>query len=247
MDQRGRLPCILLAAGAGTRMGARLGACLGARLGARLGACLGARKLLLSVDGEPMVRRAVLSILPSCNPVVVVTGSGAPEVEAAIVGIEGIRIVRTPRWSEGRAASAIAGLDALPEGCPGFFLHHADMPFVEARVFALLAEEARARRLAAYSATAAAASAASAEPEVALVAARLGQPGHPVYFPASYIPAIRAVGSGERLRPVLDSLGFRLVETGCDGVVEDMDSPEDYAALIAKYGLGDSQSRAPRV
>jgi len=74
------------------------------------------------------------------------------------------------------------------------------------------------------------------------VAARLGQAGHPVYFPASAIPAIRAVGSGERLRPVLDALGFRLVETGCDGVLEDMDRPEDYAALLAKYRLGDSRT-----
>jgi molybdenum cofactor cytidylyltransferase len=224
-ESPGRLPCILLAAGAGSRMGARLGA--------RLGTCLGARKLLLPVGGEPMVRRAVLSILSSCHPVILVTGCGAPEVEAALAGLDGLIIVRNPRWSEGRVASAIAGIDDLPKGCPGFFLHHADMPFVEARVFSLLAEEACARRPATDSA------------EVALVAARLGQPGHPVYFPASYIPAIRAVGSGERLRPVLDSLGFRLVETGCDGVVEDIDSPEDYAALIAKYGLGDSQPPAP--
>ncbi len=212
MDQRGLLPCILLAAGASSRMGSS--------------------KLLLPVGGEPAVRRTVLSILPSCHPVIVVTGNGAPEIEAALAGLEGIRIVRNPRWSEGMAASAIAGLDALPEGCPGFFIHHADMPFVEARVFALLADEARARREAAVL------------PEVVLVAARLGQAGHPVYFPASAIPAIRAIGSGERLRPVLDSLGFRLVESGCDGVLEDMDRPEDYAALLAKYRLGDSPTRA---
>ena len=213
MEGFGRLPCILLAAGAGSRMGARTGA----------------RKLLLPVGGEPAVRRAVLSILPSCHPVIVVTGNGAPEIEAALAGLEGVQIIRNPRWSEGMAASAIAGLDALPEGCPGFILHHADMPFVEPRVFALLAE------------------AAAAQPELALAAARSGRAGHPVYFPASSIPAIRAVGSGERLRPVLDSLGFRLVETGCDGVVEDMDRPEDYAALIAKYGLGDSPPQAARL
>ena len=225
MESSARLPCILLAAGAGSRMGDRMGA------------RMGAGKLLLPVGGEPAVRRAALSILQSCYPVVVVTGSGAPEVEAALAGLEGIVIARNPHWSEGMAASAIAGLDALPEGCPGFLLHHADMPFVEARVFALLAEAAAAAR-------AGAAAVPAVQPEVALVAASLGRAGHPVYFPASYIPAIRAVGSGERLRGVLDSLGFRLLETGCDGVVEDMDRPEDYAALIAKYGLVDSQSRA---
>ncbi len=210
MDRSGFLPCILLAAGASSRMGSS--------------------KLLLPVGGEPAVRRAALSILQSCHPVIAVTGNGAPEVEAALAGLEGVRIVRNPRWRAGMAASAIAGLEALPDGCPGFFIHHADMPFVEARVFALLADEARARREAA------------AQPEVALLAARQGQAGHPVYFPASYIPAIRAVGSGERLRGVLDALGFLLVETGCDGVLEDMDRPEDYAALLAKYRLGDSRT-----
>ncbi|MCE1195769.1 nucleotidyltransferase family protein [bacterium] len=228
MESPGRLPCILLAAGASSRMGAQ--------------------KLLMPVGGEPAARRAILSILPSCHPVIVVTGSRAPEVEAALAGLEGLVIVRNPRWGEGMVGSAIAGIDALPGGCPGFFLHHADMPFVEARVFALLAELVRSQGAAAARGGGGSAAAAFAEtpaalqPEVALVAARDGRAGHPVYIPASYIPAIRAIGSGERLRPVLDSLGFRLVETGCDGVVEDMDSPGDYAALIAKYGLGGSRT-----
>jgi hypothetical protein len=45
------------------------------------------------------------------------------------------------------------------------------------------------------------------------------------------------LGGGERLKSVLDQRGSLLIETGCDGVLEDIDEPEAYAALAAKYGF----------
>lgn len=206
MDAPERLPCVLLAAGASSRMGAR--------------------KTLLPLGGEPAVRRAARIALEACDPVIIVVGDDASGVKAALSGLRRVIFAHNPRWREGMVSSAIVGVDAVPDTRSGFFLHHADMPFVRSEVFTLLSREARAAVAA----------------HIALVAARSGKAGHPVYFPASFIPAIRAVGSGERLRGVLDAIGFRLVETGCDGVLEDMDRPEDYVALLAKYGLDDSQA-----
>ena len=199
------IPCILLAAGASARMGSH--------------------KLLLPLAGEPMVRKTAKIILARCSPLIVVTGFGREGVEAALEGLGGILFVHNAEWTGGMAKSAIAGISALPRGAPGFFLHHADKPFVSASTFDLLARVAAERE------------AGGAAP-IALVAGRKGQVGHPVYFPLSYGAAIIALGGGEKLKSVLDQWGSLLIETDCDGVLEDIDEPEAYAALAAKYGQG---------
>ena len=201
----GPIPCVLLAAGASARMGSH--------------------KLLLPLAGEPVVRKTAKMILSRCSPLIVVTGFGKEGVEAALEGLSGIRFVHNAEWRSGMARSAIIGIGSLPRDASGFFLHHADMPFVSASAFDLLARAAAERE-------------AGAAAPLALVAGRKGQGGHPVYFPFSYIPAIIALGGGERLKSVLDQWGSLLIETGCDGVVEDIDDPEAYTSLAAKYGLG---------
>lgn len=225
------LPCILLAAGASSRMGRP--------------------KLLLPLDGEPVVRRTARIALAHSRPLIVVTGFGRENIEAALTGLDNIVFVHNPDWKEGRVTSVLTGIEALPIDCPGFFLHHADMPFVDETVFAALSRAASLQLAAAgrpgtppeYPNVAAGRPVAPNAP-VALVAGRNGKAGHPVYFPASYIPAIQAQRTGERLMDVLVALGSLIVETGCDGVLEDMDSPEEYAALAAKYGLSPEAATA---
>ena len=88
------LSAIVLAAGLSRRMGPR-------------------NKLLLPVDGVPLVRRSVAVVLghPFAE-VVVVTGHEAPLVEAALDGLA-VRTVRNPRYEEGQMTSVRAGLEAL--------------------------------------------------------------------------------------------------------------------------------------
>jgi molybdenum cofactor cytidylyltransferase len=210
--QEARLPCILLAAGASSRMGSH--------------------KLLLPVDGESVVRRTARIALSRCDPLIVVTGYGRMAVEEALAGIGAIVFVFNSDWEAGRVGSAIKGIEALPAASPGFFLHHADMPFVNEAAFDALEKAIR-------SMGAAADSSADSPAGIALAAGRSGRLGHPVYFPSGYIPAIRALEKGESLKRVLYDRGFLVVETGCDGVLEDLDSPGDYAALCRKYGIVD--------
>jgi molybdenum cofactor cytidylyltransferase len=186
---------------------------------------MGKPKLLLPIGGKPMVRRTAEIALSVCSPLIVVTGCGREGVEGALASLEAVALIHNEAWNEGMVRSAIAGLGALPRGVPGFFLHHGDMPFVSADAFSLLARAADLREKEGAAA-------------LALVASRSGHSGHPVYFPISYAPAILALAGGERLKSVLDRLGSILIETGCDGVLEDIDSREDYETLLAKYGQG---------
>lgn len=90
-----RVAGLVLAAGAGRRMGAP-------------------KALLRGTDGTPFVNRAV-DVLRSggCDPVVVVVGAAAEEV-SALAAESDAAVVPAPDWAEGMGASLRAGLSGLP-------------------------------------------------------------------------------------------------------------------------------------
>ncbi len=103
---------ILLAAGSATRMGRN--------------------KLLLELDGEPLVRRAARRALEAgLDPLLVVVGHEADAVRAALSGL-GCRFVENPEWRRGQSSSLSVGVAAVPPGVEAAVVLLADMPFVEA-------------------------------------------------------------------------------------------------------------------
>ena len=206
-------PCVLLAAGSSSRMGKN--------------------KLLLPLGEGTVVRRSALAMLARCAPLIVVTGKDREKVEEALLGIPDIVFAFNPDWANGMVGSAKTGIAALPDRGTPFFLHHADMPFVETAVLDKLyiAEKDRSE--------------ARMKP-LALFASLNGAAGHPVLFPPSYIPALMRAGMGESLRGIVEELGRALVETGCEAVLEDVDSPEDFEVLSRKYpGPGNASPGSP--
>jgi len=87
---------LLLAAGAGTRMGRP-------------------KALLVDDDGVPWLARAVSALREGgCDEVVVVLGAAADEARSLVP--EGATVVVADDWAEGMSASLRAGLLALEEG-----------------------------------------------------------------------------------------------------------------------------------
>lgn len=92
-----RTVAVLLAAGAGTRLG------------------LGP-KALLPFRGTTLVAHAATQLLRGgCSEVFVVVGAGAAQVGATPLP-PGCRIVENPRWEEGMSTSFAAGIAAAGEG-----------------------------------------------------------------------------------------------------------------------------------
>jgi molybdenum cofactor cytidylyltransferase len=117
---------VLLAAGSSTRMGEN--------------------KLLLQLDGETVIARAVRAAMTAgLGPIVVVLGHQAEEVRAALAGLP-CRIVVNPDHARGKGTSLQAGIrevaSATAAGAAVVML--ADMPYVTA---AMLAEVAARHRL----------------------------------------------------------------------------------------------------
>jgi molybdenum cofactor cytidylyltransferase len=74
----------------------------------------GKPKQLLDWRGEPFVRAvAKTGVQAGLSPVIVVTGSNAPQVEAAIRDLP-IKIIRNENWQSGQSSSIREGILALP-------------------------------------------------------------------------------------------------------------------------------------
>lgn len=122
--------CVLLAAGTSSRMGTN--------------------KLLLELDGETVLRRAVRATAAAgLDPVLVALGHESERARRELEGLPCLTLVN-PRYAEGMSTSLSAALSALPEGISAAVVMLADMPFVTAAMLRQLVSLARraARHLA---------------------------------------------------------------------------------------------------
>lgn len=194
---------------------------------------MGEWKLLLACRGGTVVEATVGDALEAGLSAIVVAGYRAGELEALFQGRSGVRVVRNPAWESGMASSMLAGLRAARGD--SVFLMLADLPFAGSEPYRALALE-RARRLKA------------GLPDLPLAAAFDGRKGHPVLVPrlAALEAAERAAlgagpgtagtgGDGGSLREAFRALGGLVpVETGCEGALLDLDTPEDRARLLGR-------------
>jgi molybdenum cofactor cytidylyltransferase len=89
---------------------------------------MGANKLLLPVEGEPMVHRTVRRVLDAgCDPVVVVTGHDAHRVREVLAPMTNLRFAESPDHTGPTSGSLHAGLRALPDDVDAALVMLADM------------------------------------------------------------------------------------------------------------------------
>src|SRR5581483_12234759 len=174
----GRIAGVLLAAGTSSR--------------------LGRPKQLLDYGGKTLVRRvAEVGVAAGLDPLVVVLGAWAADVERELAGLP-VRVVHNPRYEEGQSTSVRAGVEALPAEAEAVVMLLVDMPAVDAAVVRAIVAEWQAS------------GAAIVRP------AFEGQPGNPVLFAARLFPELAAVQGDEGGRAVLrrHAAEVRLVPTG---------------------------------
>jgi CTP:molybdopterin cytidylyltransferase MocA len=108
----GRLPAVLLAAGAGSRFGGG--------------------KLLALYEGRPLIEAALSGLRQApVDEIIAVVGKD-PEELREICTPYGVRIVENPDWMEGMSTSVRAGLRACGAGARAAVVALADQPLVGA-------------------------------------------------------------------------------------------------------------------
>ncbi len=197
-----RLAAIVLAAGRSTRMG-------------------GSNKLLVPIDGKPMVRHAVeAAISAGIGEIVVVTGHMREEVEAALSGLP-VRFVHNPRFSEGLSTSLKAGVKALSREVDGAFVLLGDMPRIgpeHLRALAAAFEPAAGRGI--------------------VVPVRDGRRGNPVLWGRAFFSTFAGLEGDSGARALIDQFAEAVAEVAMpDGAsLLDVDTPEALATLVGGQG-----------
>ena len=125
-------------------MPAEAGAVAGVVLAAGASSRMGENKLLLRLDGEALVARAVRRAAEAgLDPVLVVLGHDAARVERALKGCA-CRVVVNAAHATGQDSSFRAGIAAVPPAASAAVVLLADMPHVSVDMLAALLERHRA-------------------------------------------------------------------------------------------------------
>ncbi len=176
---------------------------------------MGQDKLLLPVNGLPLLRHAALAALGARVPVLAVLPAGRRGMarQAALTGLS-VRIVRISETRHGMGASLSAGLAALPQKIAAAVVSLADMPAIDAAAFR--------RLITAWQ---------SAPACIHRGATEDGRPGHPVVLPRALFadrPFHGDQGARDLLRERRDLV--RLVPLPGNAARCDIDTPVDWQA-----------------
>jgi len=187
-------------------------------LAAGAGERFGGGKQLLSIAGQPMVRRVVATALAALpGNVVVVLGHEAGRVVAALEGLR-VNLAYNPGYRQGLSTSLQTGLAALgPESRAALFVL-ADQPGVTPEVITRLCDAYRQGG------------------KKIIVPVYQGRRGNPVLIDRALWPEIMAqqgdVGAREIIRVHPEEV--LAVEVDCPGVVQDIDTPADYQDWLGR-------------
>lgn len=182
-------------------------------LAAGLARRMGRQKLLLDLDGAPVIRRSVEALLPHVGATVVVTGHDGAAVRAALHDLP-LAFVENPRPEDGQGSSIAVGAAALPAGVYAVLIALGDQPYLPGNVVPALLE----------------AFARTGKPIV--VPVYRGEQGTPVLFAAEILPELRELSGDGGARSVVRARPERVERVSFDlAMPADVDTPEDYARL----------------
>ncbi|KKM12208.1 hypothetical protein SY88_04780 [Clostridiales bacterium PH28_bin88] len=180
-------------------------------------------KTLLPLGGKTLVEYAVDHVLGArVEPVVVVLGHAAEELKGVLAG-RPVGFAVNPRYREGQAGSLREGLLALPHGVAGVVCCLGDQPLIPASVVDALVER--------FLATGA----------PVVYPSFKSQRGNPVLFSTDLLPELLELTGDEGGRAVIAQHAgeVQVVATGVPGVVQDVDTWDEYTRLREQVEAGD--------
>lgn len=194
-----RIAALVLAAGQSRRMGTL-------------------NKLLIEIDGVPMVRRVVEMLRQSrADPIVVVTGHQRERVADALKDLP-VTITHNPDFAQGLSTSLKAGIGALGDDVDGVLVCLGDMPRVSAAEVD--------RLIGAFN---------PVEGRGIIVPTLNGKRGNPVLWSKRFFSEMTRVAGDVGARHLIGAYPEMVaeVEMAGDGVLTDIDTPQALAKLAA--------------
>jgi molybdenum cofactor cytidylyltransferase len=176
-------------------------------------------KLLVALDGTPMVRRVAGTVLAStAAPVVAVIGHERDRVRAALGGLK-LRCIYNPDYTAGISTSLKRGLAALPDDIDGVVICLGDMPRLEAAAID--------RLIAAFN---------PSEGRAIVVPTTRGKRGNPVLWGKRFFAEMQEIAGDVGARHLIGAYPEAVaeVEIAGDGTLLDIDTPEALSQFLAR-------------
>ena len=178
---------------------------------------MGHPKLLLPLDGRPMIHHAVSALVDAGLADVVVVVPPEHTALADAVSDLPVRLAVNPAPAAGQAGSVVAGIAALSPAADAAVIALGDQPRIPRAVLVGLLECYRASRKA-----------------VVAPGYREGR-GNPVLFAASVFPELMQLTGDQGAHRVIDADPGRVALVPFDiPMPQDLDTPDDYESLRAR-------------
>ncbi len=184
----------------------------------------GEHKLLLPLQGVPIVRWAVRAVLDSrVEDVIVVLGRDADRVRETLRDLP-VRFASNTRFREGMSTSVRTGLDALRPDTEAVLFALGDQPLLRPAVLDRLIEVFRTIYL------------------PIVVPSYRGERGNPVLFGVAVLNELRGVRGDQGARTVIARDPARVAAIAFPfAAPRDVDTPADYAAVCRQAQLEQAQ------
>ena len=178
---------------------------------------MGSPKALLKV-GDTIFVRHIVDVLRSAyvQDIVIVLGAEADLIKKSLDGMD-VSVAINTEWKSGQLSSIIKGIDSFPRsGIEAVVICPVDHPMVSCRLITDLLQAFRKSK------------------KNIVVPAHKGRRGHPVIFSSGMFDEIRNASLDIGMRQVLrDHPGdVYEVETDEEGVICNIDTPEDYQSVL---------------
>ena len=173
----------------------------------------GSQKLVARVGGTPIVRHAADALRAGVDELVVVVGSDAPLVRAALAGLDA-RVVENAEWAAGLSSSLRAGVLAIERESDAAVIALGDQPGLDPALVGRVIATWRSSRS-------------------PIVATRYrGSRGHPVLLDRRVFPEAAELSGDVGARVLMDRDPTRVAYVDVDQAApRDVDQPADLDAL----------------
>ncbi len=182
-------------------------------LAAGLASRSGGYKMTLPLGDKTVIERSIEGMYSIVRRIWVVVGWQAERIHQALPAYDKVEIVLNQQFRAGMFSSVKTGLACVR--APSFFLLPGDCPLIGADIYARML----------------------GVPGDIVVPTFEGKRGHPTLFRSTLIPEILSQPDDSTLRHYIDRKGYTVVKVQDDGILYDMDTPEDYGAVCARLHL----------
>jgi molybdenum cofactor cytidylyltransferase len=171
----------------------------------------GAFKPELDLGGKTVIERCVDGLAGVCSRIVVVGGYQIEKIRAILKDYPQVEVVYNRDYAAGMFSSVKAG--ALQVRGERFFITPGDYPLINPAVCQKLLAVDHAIVIPAFG----------------------GRKGHPVLMAGSLAQELRRAADADNLRDFIRRKGFQILEVEDEGILMDLDTPEDYQRILERF------------